>query len=130
MIYSRERAELLRSSAGLRPQGLSEPPKRFGSGERHLALRVSQHGVRMRAVAFGGGEWAEPLSELDFKLCNLLPHRGDPGKDVAWRQPQRQLVRVVENDCVVGWQADRCGDRSRSRDRTRHVGHLHPRILA
>lgn len=44
---------------------LSEPPKRIGSGERHLALRVSQHGVRMRAVAFGGGEWAEPLSELD-----------------------------------------------------------------
>lgn len=37
----------------------------------------------------------EPLSGLDFELCNLLSHRGDPGKDAAWRQPQGRLVRVV-----------------------------------
>lgn len=42
---------------------LSEPPKRIGSGERHLALRLEQHGVRFRAVAFGGGDWATPLAE-------------------------------------------------------------------
>ncbi len=40
---------------------LQEPPRRMGSGERHLALRVVQHDVRMRAVAFGGGEWADQL---------------------------------------------------------------------
>ncbi len=44
---------------------LSQPPKRIGSGQRHLSLQVSQHGVRMRAVAFGGGDWADALSELD-----------------------------------------------------------------
>jgi single-stranded-DNA-specific exonuclease len=46
---------------------LSEPPKRMGKGERHLALRISQHGVRMRAVAFGRGDWAE-----------AIPDRGQP----------------------------------------------------
>jgi hypothetical protein len=46
------------------------------------------------------------LTELDFELCSLLPHMGDPGKDVAWRQPQRQPVRVVENDCVAGRSSD------------------------
>jgi hypothetical protein len=57
-----------------------------------------------------------------------MPWRRDPGKDVAWRQPQRQPVRVTENDRVAGCQAERFGNRSRSRDRTRDVGHLHPRI--
>ena len=38
-----------------------EAPRRIGSGERHLSLRVEQHGVKMRGVAFGGGEWAEHL---------------------------------------------------------------------
>ena len=28
---------------------LSEPPKRIGGGERHLSLRLSQHGVQFRA---------------------------------------------------------------------------------
>ncbi len=43
---------------------LSEPPKRIGGGERHLSLRLSQHGVQLRAVAFGGGEWATDLGEV------------------------------------------------------------------
>ncbi|MEX2114906.1 MAG: single-stranded-DNA-specific exonuclease RecJ [Pirellulales bacterium] len=42
---------------------LCEPPKRIGGGERHLSLRLAQHGVELRAVAFGGGEWAEELGE-------------------------------------------------------------------
>jgi single-stranded-DNA-specific exonuclease len=40
---------------------LAGPPKPIGAGGRHLALRLSQHGVTFRAVAFGGGEWAEDL---------------------------------------------------------------------
>ncbi|MGD9724456.1 MAG: single-stranded-DNA-specific exonuclease RecJ [Pirellulales bacterium] len=42
---------------------LCEPPRRIGGGERHLSLRLSQHGVDLRAVAFGGGEWATALEE-------------------------------------------------------------------
>ncbi len=41
---------------------LCEPPKRIGGGQRHLSLRLDQHGVQFRAVAFGGGDWADELS--------------------------------------------------------------------
>ena len=41
---------------------LAEPPRRIGGGERHLSLRLVQHGVALRGVAFGGGEWAEELT--------------------------------------------------------------------
>lgn len=43
---------------------LAAPPKKIGGGERHLSLQVTQQGVTMRAVAFGGGEWAD---QLDFE---------------------------------------------------------------
>ncbi len=40
---------------------LAEPPKRIGATGRHLSLRLEQHGVTMRAVAFGGGDWEQDL---------------------------------------------------------------------
>jgi single-stranded-DNA-specific exonuclease len=42
---------------------LAEPPKRMGGGERHFSGRVSQHGVTLRSVAFGQGEWVEELGD-------------------------------------------------------------------
>lgn len=41
---------------------LAEPPKTMGEGDRHLALRVCQHRTRLRAVAFGRGEWADEIA--------------------------------------------------------------------
>jgi len=43
---------------------LAAPPKRMGGGDRHLSLSLTQHGITMRAVAFGMGEWAEELGEI------------------------------------------------------------------
>jgi single-stranded-DNA-specific exonuclease len=43
---------------------LDGPPKTIGAGGRHLSLRLSQHGVTLRAVAFGQAEWAEPMMAL------------------------------------------------------------------
>jgi single-stranded-DNA-specific exonuclease len=43
---------------------LAEPPRTMGGGARHLSMRLSQHGVTLRAVAFGGADWAEPLAHL------------------------------------------------------------------
>ncbi|HEX3870429.1 MAG TPA: single-stranded-DNA-specific exonuclease RecJ, partial [Pirellulales bacterium] len=40
---------------------LSEPPKHIGGGGRHLALKLSQCGVALRGVAFGGGDRADEL---------------------------------------------------------------------
>ncbi len=44
---------------------LPEPPRAIGAGGRHLSMRLAQHGVTLRAVAFGGGDWADDLAALD-----------------------------------------------------------------
>lgn len=44
---------------------LVEPSRRMGSGDRHLSMRVVQHSVEMRAVAFGQGDWCEELNALE-----------------------------------------------------------------
>lgn len=44
---------------------LADSPKPMGSDGRHLSMTLVQHGVGMRAVAFGGGDWAEELAALD-----------------------------------------------------------------
>lgn len=43
---------------------LAGPPRTIGSGGNHLALKLSQHGVTLRAVAFGAAEWADELASL------------------------------------------------------------------
>ena len=47
---------------------LTGPPREMGSSGRHLSMQLEQHGVKLRAVAFGGGEWAEELTALDGPL--------------------------------------------------------------
>ena len=41
---------------------LAEPPKTMGAEGNHLSLQLEQHGAKIRAVAFGKGEWAKELS--------------------------------------------------------------------
>ncbi len=47
---------------------LAEAPKRIGGGGRHLALKFSQHGMQMRGVAFGGGDWADEMTAVGQPL--------------------------------------------------------------
>lgn len=42
---------------------LAAPARTMGSDGRHLAVQLAQHESSIRAVAFGKGEWLEPLSE-------------------------------------------------------------------
>ena len=42
--------------------------KRIGGGGRHLSLTVTQHGQKIRAVAFGGGDWQQELSRIDHPI--------------------------------------------------------------
>jgi len=42
---------------------LAGEPKKMGGGQRHLSLSVGQNGAKMRAVAFGRGDWAESIAE-------------------------------------------------------------------
>ena len=47
---------------------LDGPPKPLGAGGHHLSMRLSQHGVTLRAVAFGSGDRADELAALDGPL--------------------------------------------------------------
>lgn len=48
---------------------LAAPPRTMGEGGRHLALSVQQHGGgRLRAVAFGRSEWADPIANCSGPL--------------------------------------------------------------
>jgi single-stranded-DNA-specific exonuclease len=47
---------------------LAEPPRPIGSGGHHLSLKLTQHNVTLRAVAFGGGEWADDLAAANAPL--------------------------------------------------------------
>ncbi|MBI2825072.1 MAG: single-stranded-DNA-specific exonuclease RecJ [Planctomycetia bacterium] len=75
---------------------LSEPPKRIGGGERHLSLKLAQHHTSLRAVAFGGGEWADemagcgaPLSIAFRPVINEFRGRKSVELHVAdWRAAQ------------------------------------------
>ncbi len=44
---------------------LAGKPKRMGATGHHLSMTFDQHGVKMRAVAFGGGDWEEELAGID-----------------------------------------------------------------
>jgi single-stranded-DNA-specific exonuclease len=60
--FGQHNARPLLCASGATLQGL---PKTIGAGGRHLSLRLSQHGVSLRAVAFGQAEWAEPMMALN-----------------------------------------------------------------
>ena len=47
---------------------LAGPPRRMGGGERHLSVRLRQQNSTLRGVAFGRGEAADELSELEGGL--------------------------------------------------------------
>jgi single-stranded-DNA-specific exonuclease len=69
---------------------LAAPPETMGAGERHLRLRIAQHRVTLRGVAFGRGEWADPLARheglLDVAFSPVInDFRG-------WRSVEMHLV--------------------------------------
>jgi single-stranded-DNA-specific exonuclease len=44
---------------------LAAPAKRMGGGGRHLSVQLEQHGIKLRAVAFGAGDWVDELEKID-----------------------------------------------------------------
>jgi single-stranded-DNA-specific exonuclease len=74
---------------------LAEPPRAIGGGGRHLAMRLVQHGTKIRGVAFGGAEW--------------LPHLPPPGQPfhVAFKPKINEFQgrRTAELE-LVDWRPD------------------------
>jgi single-stranded-DNA-specific exonuclease len=75
---------------------LDEPPKRIGGGGRHLALKVRQHGTKMRAVFFGGGDLAEEMAGISGPLS--LAFRPVINEFNGFRRVEMQIAdwRVAE----------------------------------
>jgi len=74
---------------------LLEPPRAIGGGGRHLAMRLVQHGTKIRGVAFGGADW--------------LPHLPPPGQPfhVAFKPKINEFQgrRTAELE-LVDWRPD------------------------
>jgi single-stranded-DNA-specific exonuclease len=63
--FGQDNSRPLMCTSGVTMKG---PPKQIGNGGRHLSLQLLQHDVSLRAVAFGGGEWADELNRVDRPL--------------------------------------------------------------
>ncbi len=48
---------------------LAGAPRTMGEGDRHLDLRIRQHNVTLRAIAFGRGEWAEEIAAANGPIA-------------------------------------------------------------
>ena len=48
---------------------LAETPRRMGGGDRNLSIKVRQHQAVLRGVAFGKGEWADELAQVDGPIA-------------------------------------------------------------
>jgi single-stranded-DNA-specific exonuclease len=71
---------------------LCEPSRKMGGGDRHLSVRIDHHGTKIRAVAFGGGEWCETLNAIEGAI------------DIAYRPVINEFRgrRTVEAQ-IVDW---------------------------
>jgi single-stranded-DNA-specific exonuclease len=47
---------------------LTERPKRMGGAGRHLSMTFDQAGIKLRAVAFGGGDWEDELAAINGEM--------------------------------------------------------------
>ena len=74
---------------------LTEPPRVIGVGARHISMTLTQHGAKVRAVAFGGAEW--------------LPHLPAPGQPfhVAFKPKINEFRgrRTAEME-IIDWRPD------------------------
>jgi single-stranded-DNA-specific exonuclease len=74
---------------------LMEPPRRIGKTGQHISLKLEQHGVSLRAVAFGGGDWEADLNSANGPLAIAF-------KPVINEFRGRQTVEMQLTD----WRAD------------------------
>ena len=77
---------------------LAEAPKTMGQGNRHLSLKVQQHQTKLRAVAFGRGEWADEIAAANGPLAisfapQINSFRGYESVELQlhdWKAPETQ----------------------------------------
>jgi len=84
---------------------ISGTPSRMGGGNLHLSVKLAQHSVTLRAVAFGQGDWAEQLDQvggpIDIAYQPVINEfRGRRNVElrlVDWRPAQQTAAVPVES---------------------------------
>ncbi|MCA9080346.1 MAG: single-stranded-DNA-specific exonuclease RecJ [Planctomycetaceae bacterium] len=82
---------------------LVDPATRMGGGDRHLSLRVRQGQKVYRCIAFGKGDWADEINEVDgpLSICftaGLNHYRGYESVELTlidWKPATAPAVRVM-----------------------------------
>ncbi|MGV3485904.1 MAG: single-stranded-DNA-specific exonuclease RecJ [Planctomycetaceae bacterium] len=69
---------------------LLEPSRRMGSGDRHLMMKLVQHSVEIRAVAFGQGDWCDELNACEGPID--VAYRPVINEFNGYRRVEIQLV--------------------------------------
>src|SRR5262245_53612018 len=100
-----------------RLHGCVEGPERHREAVTLISAWLHSR-VRSGNRALGVGELS---SKVDFERRNLMPYMGDSSKDVAWKQTQGELVRVLHDDHVVNCQGELFSSRDGSGHRRRDV---------
>ncbi|MDA7977217.1 MAG: single-stranded-DNA-specific exonuclease RecJ [Pirellulales bacterium] len=77
-------------------------PRKIGGGERHLKLQLSQYGVNLAGIAFGGGEWAEEIASNGDALAvayhpmvNHFRGRRSVELEVVDWKPESELAELM-----------------------------------
>jgi single-stranded-DNA-specific exonuclease len=74
---------------------LAQPPSTMGEGGLHLSITVKQHNTTIRAIAFGKGEWAAEMEQVDgpISICYAASINRFRGRETVQLQ-------------LIDWQAD------------------------
>jgi len=91
---------------------LAEPPRKMGEGERHLSLTIKQGTRKIRAIAFGKGDWADEIAAAvadgsTISICfapNINRFRGQENVEMQlldWRVDGARASRAVGLEATV-----------------------------
>ena len=69
---------------------LDQPATKMGGGDRHLSVKLRQGNKVIRGVAFGAGEWCEPLNQVDGSI--QIAYRPVINDFRGFRKPEVHLV--------------------------------------
>ena len=76
---------------------LAEDPKTMGEGDQHLRLSLKNGSRSLKAVAFGRGEWAEPIRTAQGPLSICF----EPMIN-RWRGRESVELRLIDWKCGAG----------------------------
>ncbi len=78
---------------------LTGPVKTMGSDGRHLSMQLEQHDAKIRAVAFGKGDWLPDLSDIETRYD--FAFRPVINEFRGYRSVEMQLIDFRRSESTV-----------------------------